>query len=184
MIVFYFLLLTLFCIIFVGFILFIIMQVLAVFTTDAPFIPVPKEVEDDIIKSLGLLSTSILYDLGCGDARILIKAVKKYPEIKAIGVDMGFVPYQLAKFYTRKYKNIKIKREDIFKTNIRDATHIFLYLYPKVVNKLIHDIRAQCKQGTRIVSCDFEFETESPTQIVNLEQTSSLRGKKLFIYIL
>src|SRR3990167_8329445 len=151
MILLYLLILILLVIIFVGFILIISMQLMAVFTTNAPFVPVPSKTENDIIQTLELNPGSILYDLGCGDARILIKAVKKHPEIKAVGVDVGFLPYLLAKFYTRNYKNIEVKREDIFKTDISPATHIFLYLYPKVINKLIINIRKQCKPNTRIV---------------------------------
>ena len=156
---------------------------MAVFTTNAPFVPVPSKTENDIIQTLELNPGSILYDLGCGDGRILIKAVQKHSNIKAVGVDVGFLPYLLAKFYTRNYKNIKIKREDIFKTDISEATHIFLYLYPKVINKLITNIRKQCKPNTRIVSCDFELDNLSPTQTIELN-TTSLRGKKLFIYII
>jgi len=168
-------------VVFVVFVSIITMQLVAIFTTDAPFVPVPNKTEDDIIKSLELKPGSILYDLGCGDARILIKAVQKHPEIKAVGVDVGFLPYLLAKFYTRNHKNIEIKREDIFETDISEATHIFLYLYPKVINKLILNIQKQCKPGTRIVSCDFELDDISPTEIVELN-TTSLRGKKLFVY--
>ena len=160
------------------------MQFLAVFTTDAPFVPVPKEIEDDILNTLELSPNSILYDLGCGDARILLRAVQKCPDIKAVGVDMGFIPYLLAKFKTRKHKNIQIKREDIFKTDISSATHIFLYLYPKVINKLIKNIQEQCKPGTRVISCDFELTETLPTQIIELNKTTSPRGKKLFVYVI
>ena len=125
-----------------------------------------------------------MYDLGCGDARVLLKAVQKYPDIKAIGVDMGFLPYFLARFYSRKFKNITIKREDIFKTNIADATHIFVYLYPKVVSKLIVNIKEQCKPGTRIVSCDFEIENFTPIQTIELNKSENARGKKLLIYVI
>ena len=183
MIFLYLLLVILLIAVFVVFVSVITMQLVAIFTTDAPFVPVPNKTEDDIIKILELKTGSILYDLGCGDGRILIKAVEKHPEIKAVGVDVGFLPYLLAKFYTRNYKNIEVKREDIFKTDISPATHIFLYLYPKVINKLIINIRKQCKPNTRIVSCDFEFDNLPPTQTIELD-TTSLRGKKLFVYSL
>ena len=183
MIFLYLLLMVLLITVFIVFVSIITMQLMAIFTTDAPFVPVPNKTEDNIIKCLELKPGSILYDLGCGDARILIKAVKKHPEIKAIGVDVGFLPYLLAKFYTRNYKSIEIRREDIFKTDVFSATHIFLYLYPKVINKLIHNIRKQCKPNTRIVSCDFELDNLSPIQTIELD-TTSLRGKKLFVYII
>jgi precorrin-6B methylase 2 len=183
MILLYLVILVLFTIILLLFPVAVVMQFIAEFTTDAPFVPVPKEIENDIIISLKLVPNSILYDLGCGDARILLKAVQKHSDIKAVGIDIGFLPYFLAKFYTRKHKNIKIKRGDIFKTNISDATHIFIYLSP-AINKLFLHICQQCKPDTRIVSCDFELENTTPTQIIELNKTTSPRGKKLFVYTL
>jgi hypothetical protein len=166
-------------------IFFFLAQVLATFTTDAPFVPIPDGINDEIIENLNLTSGSILYDLGCGDARVLIEAVKKYPNIKAVGIEKAFLPYFLAKFYTRKYRNIEIKREDIFKTDISSATHIFVYLYPKVINRLINDIKNQCKKNTKIISCDFELDGVKCNKIVELNNSTNLnqrRGKKLFIY--
>lgn len=146
--------------------------------------PVPSQIEEEIINALELKNNSVLYDLGCGDGRILLKAVQKHPNIQAIGIEIGFVPYLIAKFKTRNYKNVKIKREDIFKTDLNDATHIFLYLYPKVINHLITNIKSQCKLGTIIISCDFELENEKPNKVVNLQNVNpnSKRGRKLFIY--
>jgi len=180
-IILYILLLILLAIFSTGFIIFLIMQFLAVFTTDAPFVPVPEKIEDDIIKSLELKPDSILYDLGCGDARILLKAVQKHPDIKAVGVEIAYVPYLLAKFYTRNYNNIQIKREDIFKTDISNATHIFNYFSP-AISRLNKNIETYCKSGTRIVTCDFEIKKIKPTQIIELNQSLSPRGKKLFVY--
>lgn len=184
MILFVFTIYFLFLILSVVFILFVLAQFIAVFTTEAPFVPVPRKIENEIVSSLGLNSNSILFDLGCGDARILTKASLKCPEIKAVGVEIAFLPFLLAKFKTRSYENITIKREDIFKTDLKDATHVFLYLYPKVINQLIHNIKAECKPGTVIMSCDFELDNYEPSRVIDLQNINpnSRRGKKLFIY--
>jgi precorrin-6B methylase 2 len=156
-------------------------QVISIFTTDAPFVPIPKHAEKYIIDALELNSGSVLYDLGCGDGRILISAVKKYPDTKAVGVEIALLPYFLAKIRTRKYKNILIKRENIFETDLSQATHIFVYLYPGVVNKLILNIKQKCKAGTKIISGDFQIKDLNPEKIINIESNSS-RGKNVFIY--
>lgn len=167
-----------------GIIFIILIQVVAAFNTNAPFVPIPNGIEDEIINSLDLKEDSNIYDLGCGDARVLIKAVQRQPHIKAVGVEKAFLPYFLAKFFTRKYKNIEIKREDFFKTDIHEASHIFLYLYPKVINKLINNITKQCKTGTVIVSCDFELANITPAKMIDLKNNNSQRGKKLLVYII
>ena len=164
--------------------LFFLAQIISIFTADAPFVPIPREIEDKIIESLKLNEDSVLYDLGCGDGRVLKSAVEKYPNIKAVGIEIAFIPYLLARFKTRKNKNIEIRREDIFKTDIANATHIFTYLYPKVMEKLMPVLEKKCRSGTRIVSCDFEDKNRKPTEIIELSKNNSGRGKRLIIYSL
>ena len=166
------------------FALVFVLDIIAQFTTDAPFVPIPKGIDDKIIESLKLKSESILYDLGCGDGRVLISVTKKNPDIKAIGVEKAFVPYFLAKLNTRNFKNISILREDIFKTDISKATHIFMYLYPAVIKKLWPLIQKSCKAGTRIISCDFQNEEMEPSEIIDIKSQNKSRGKKLFVYII
>lgn len=177
----------LYCLIFLVIIAYIFLaffKITEILSTDAPFVPTPNEVIDTIIGNLQLKKNSILYDLGCGDARILKRVVELKPDVNIVGVEIAFIPYLLAKFYTRKYKQIEIKRENIFKTDISDATHIFLYLYPKAVNKLIDNIKKQCNPGTRIVSCDFEITTCKPINVIDLKNKHSKLCQKLFIYSL
>jgi hypothetical protein len=173
--------LVLFCL---AFVLLFLSQIVATFTTDAPFVPIPKGIEDEIIRNLDLKSGSVIYDLGCGDGRILALIAEKYPEVRAIGVEIAFWPFLLAKWKTRKYKNVAIRREDIFKTDISSATHIFLYLYPQVIDRLIANIESQCRPGTTILSCDFELESIKPARTVDLTRINpnSSRGKKLIVY--
>lgn len=181
MILLYFVTIILSVVFSIGFVLLVLMQFIAVFTTDAPFVPVPNETENYIVKTLDLKPDDVLYDLGCGDGKVLLKVVQAYPFIKAVGVEIAFFPFLLAKFKTRNYPNVIIKRENIFKTNISEATHIFLYLYPKVIDELIKNIRQQCHSGVKIVSCDFSIQGETPTKIVDINN-NSIRGKKLFVY--
>ncbi len=182
MIFFYALILLFFMCITVAMLIFMLSEGWAALTTDAPFVPVPFVAEDEIIKNLKLESGNVLYDLGCGDARILLKAVKEYPEIKAVGVEMALFPYFLAKLNTRKYKNIEIRRENIFTTDISDATHFFLYLFPGVPDKLLSRIKEKCQNNTRIVSCEFNSLIYKPAEVISIPDTGQKRGKKLFIY--
>ncbi len=161
---------------------FITVQIVAIFTADAPFVPIPKDLEDEIVENLGLNSESVFYDLGCGDGRILIKAVEKYPGIKCVGVEIAYLPYSLAKFYTRKYKNIEIRRQNVFKTDLTSATHIFAYLYPKAMTELWPIVKEQCKPGTILMSCDFEVENVQPNKIIQTKITNSKRGQRLSVY--
>jgi len=172
---------VLFSMLFIGIML---SNIIAIFTTDVPFVSISNSVIEKIVKNLELRDANVLYDLGCGDARLLINAVNSFPSIKAVGVEVAFYPYLLAKFKTRNYKQIEIKREDIYETKISNATHIFMYLYPSVVNKLIHNVEKQCKEGTKIISCDFEINSYKPSKIIELNSNGSKLCKKIFVYSL
>ena len=157
-------------------------QILAIFTTDAPFVSIANEKLNLIIDGLKLSENSVLYDLGCGDGRILIQAVKQFPNIKAVGIEVAFLPFLIAKFNTRKYKNIHIQRENIFKTDTQDATHIFLYLFPNAVSNLIPQIIKNSNTPKRIISCDFECADRKADEIIVVGKDSDKLVKKLFIY--
>ncbi len=167
------------------FLLFILFQFMAVFTTNAPFVPVPDHTIEKIIQNLNLNGSSILYDLGCGDAKILVAAAKGYPQIKAIGIESALVPFFLAKFKSIKYENIEIWRENFFQANISPATHIFMYLYQEVSDKLMTRIIKECKKGTIIASCDFKLSNIEPDRTININPSQTQkRGNWLYIYVL
>lgn len=181
------LLFVLFCLIYIVTILsflLIFFKITELFSIDAPYIPSSQKVVDRIIENLELTNKSVLFDLGCGDARIIRRATELYPQIKAVGVEIAFIPFFLAKFFTRGNKRIEIKRENIFKTDLSEATHIFLFLHHRAVNDLINNIKRQCSPGTRLISCDFEIKSCQPIKIVGLENKSSKICQRLFVYTL
>jgi hypothetical protein len=165
-----------------GFLLiFFLIQFIAEFTTDAPFVPIPTGIEEKILGNLKMDNESILYDLGCGDGKVLLSAAKRFPNTQMVGVEVAFFPYILARLKTRAYPNIRIERGNIFKTDLGNATHVFLYLYPQVLEKLLPLLEQKCKKGTRIVSCDFEDKNRTASEIIELDSLAK-RGKKLIVY--
>ena len=153
------------------------------FFTNAPFVPVKKRVLQQIIKALDLKNNSVLYDLGCGDGRVLLKAIKDNENIKAIGTEKNFIVYLLAKWRTKNTK-IKISCIDLKKISLSDATTIYLYLFPNIMNKLLIKINKECKKGTRIVSCSIQFDKLTPDEIIDLPITKDKLCQKIFVYIL
>ncbi len=149
-----------------------------------PFIPVRKNVLDDIISSLKLSNQSVLYDLGCGDGRILFYASKIFPSIKSIGIERAPFPYLCAKAIKALSgsKEVSIVYGNMFKKDLSHATHIFMYLFPEVVDRLLPKFEKELKSGTRIVSCDFPFSKRQPNQVIELLATKHQLNKKLYIY--
>ncbi len=149
-----------------------------------PFIPVRKNVLDNIISSLNLSNQSVLYDLGCGDGRILFSASKIFPGIKCIGIERAPFPYLCAKIFQAfsRNKKVSILYGNMFKKDISDATHIFVYLFPRIIDDLFAKFEKELKPGTRVVSCDFPFSKRQPNQIIELLATKHQLNKKLYIY--
>lgn len=147
----------------------------------APFVPIPTETLDAIMGTLQLSAGSRLYDLGSGDGRVLKRAVTTHPDVTAVGVDHGYFPYIIATL--RRIPRTTFLRRDLFTLDLAPATHIFIYLFPEMVDRLLPKFQQELQSGTRVVSCDFPFSSKQPIQVVRLEQTKTARAHTLYVYI-
>jgi ribosomal protein L11 methylase PrmA len=111
-----------------------------------------------------------LYDLGCGDGRIVATAAKKFG-IKAYG--FGIDPQRIIDS-TKTVKDMKVEhlvtitRKNIFELDLSPATVITLYLLPSLNVKLIPQLE-KCRPGTRIVSHDFDMKGIKPKRIYEMD---------------
>ena len=140
----------------------------------APFVRVPKNVLPKIIELLDIKDNSVVYDLGCGDSRVLTECYKYNSKAKYFGIEKAAIPYLLAKIKTRK-TGVKILRGDFFKKDLSRATRIFLYLLPGTMDKLLPKLEKELKNDALVVSCSFKFTDKQPVKIVKDE-------KELFVY--
>lgn len=156
----------------------------SLFATRAPFVEISKEVLADIVKAMNVSPDDVVYDLGSGDGRVLEVCYRKQPEAKYIGIDKAIVPHVIAKWRLRKIPKGKIEllHKNFFKQDLSDATHVYLYLFPGLLKSLLPKLKKELKPGTRVVSCDFEFEGLKPVEVVDLKRPKGKRGRKLYIY--
>ena len=162
--------------------IFLVLSMRDSLIVDVPFIFTRKQAIEKIIQSLHLSSGSFLYDLGCGDGRILIASVKSCPGIFAIGIERGIIPFIVSKIRTIGFP-IKILRQNIFDTNLSRATHIYMYLNPKVVNMLAPKIKNESKSGTRIISCDYKINDWVPIEEIPIPVKNNQLTRILYVYI-
>ena len=136
---------------------------------DVVFVPTRMEVVEKMLELAEIKTNDILYDLGCGDGRIVVAAAKKYG-IKAIGVDIDpqRVKESLENVRTNNVANlVTIKQADIFELDFSDASVVTMYLLPDLNVRLMPKL-AKLKPGTRIVSNDFDMRGAKPKQVVHL----------------
>jgi SAM-dependent methyltransferase len=137
---------------------------------DVIYLPTPQEVVDKMLELAEVKKGDVVYDLGCGDGRIVVTAAKKYG-VKAIGFDINPVRVQesLANVKSNRVEHlVTIRQADIFTLDLREASVVMLYLLPDLNVKLMPQL-AKLKPGSRIVSHDFEMAGAKPVRIVEFK---------------
>jgi SAM-dependent methyltransferase len=164
-----------------------IMWTIGNFKNKAPFVTSSNAVLKDVEKALEVKDNSVVYDLGCGDGRILFYLSQSNPKAKYIGIENGTFPFLLSKvgsFLNKKKTNnsVQVMRKDFFKQDLSDATHVFTYLYPNVMDDLLLKFDKELKSGTRLVSLSFKFTNKPALFEVDLGRSKYKLGRKLFVY--
>ena len=126
---------------------------------DVPFVPTPPEVVDEMLRLAGVKAGDILYDLGCGDGRIVIEAAKRHG-VKAVGIDID--PVRISESNDNAAKaglagKVRFIQQNLFESDIKDATVITMYLLTSVNLRLRPKLLADLRPGTRLVSHSFEM---------------------------
>lgn len=126
------------------------------------FFPTEKIHLDYLKKNLTINNSDIVYDLGCGNGRIL-KYLIADSKARGIGIELSPILYLISKLRLRKFKNINIVWGDFFKIDLRDASLVYCFLNKKVLEKLIPKLKVELRPGTKIIS--YITETEDLKQI-------------------
>ena len=132
-----------------------------------PFVPTDQKVVAAMLKMADVKEGDTVYDLGCGDGRIVITAVKDFKAKKGLGID--FNPERLkdceksmeaAKLSPEQKKKITFKQGDVLKMTpdeFKDVDVVTMYLLPEVNRRLAPVLQKGLKPGSRIVSHDFDM---------------------------
>jgi precorrin-6B methylase 2 len=129
---------------------------------DVIFVPTPNEVVDMMLKLAGVTKKDTVYDLGCGDGRIVVTAAQKYGA-RGVGIDIDPERIAEANENVRKgkvEKLVKIVRGDLFEADISEATVVTLYLLTDLNQKLRPKLWRDLRPGTRVVSHAFSMGTD------------------------
>lgn len=121
---------------------------------DVRYEPTAMDVVQAMLRLAGVKADDIVYDLGCGDGRIVIAAARGSG---ARGVCVDIDPHRIAESRENARQagvtdRIQFRNEDLFTTGIRDATVVMLFLYPDLNLKLRPRLLRELQPGTRVVS--------------------------------
>lgn len=153
---------------------------------DIIYVPTPQAVVDKMLEVAKVTKDDVVYDLGCGDGRIVVSAGKKYGA-RGIGFDLD--PRRVEEANENvKGANVgslvSIRQENVFSVDLSPATVVSLYLLPEINVKLIPQLE-KMRPGSRIVSHDFDMEGVTPDghwtvtapEFVNAEGYSAWKGR-------
>src|SRR5262245_26017307 len=126
---------------------------------DVPFVPTRQEVVEEMLRVAAVKPSDIVYDLGCGDGRIVVTAAQKFGA-RGVGIDINPQRISEAKANAKLAnveKNVEFRLGDLFAADIREATVVTLYLLPDVNLRLKPKLQQDLRPGSRVVSHDFSM---------------------------
>jgi len=154
---------------------------------DVPYVPTTDEAVKAMLKLAGVKGSDIVYDLGCGDGRIVIAAVRDFG---AHGVGIDIDPKRIAEANENAKRagvqaRVRFEENDLFEADFHEATVVTLFLLPEVNLKLRPKLLKELKPGTRIVSNTFDlgdWKAEKEIEVGNSDDEAPYLSKRLFLW--
>jgi ubiquinone/menaquinone biosynthesis C-methylase UbiE len=133
---------------------------------DVIFVPTPDRVVEEMLRVADIRGDDLIYDLGCGDGRIVIQAARKVGS-RGVGIDID--PQRIKESRQNASKAgvdhlVQFHEQDLFQADFSEATVVTLYLLPMLNLQLRPKLLTELKPGTRVISHDFSMNEWIPDQ--------------------
>jgi SAM-dependent methyltransferase len=151
-------------------------------TPDVVYVATPHDVVARMLELARPTPGDVLYDLGCGDGRIVVTAARQYG-CRGLGIDINPLRVQESQQNAAKYgveSLVSIGQQDIFDLDLRPATIVTLYLLPRLNERLIPQLE-KLAPGSRVLSHDYSMKSVPPDKMI--EMTSREDGASHHIYV-
>lgn len=148
----------------------------------APFVPTPQDVVERMLELAAVTKDDVVYDLGCGDGRLVITAAKKYGA-RGVGIDID--PERIAESQANAKAAgvehlVTFQLQDALTADVTPATVVTLYLLSSSNLKLRPLLTRQLRPGARIVSHAFSMGDWQPDKV---ETFTDANGSTRTIYL-
>ena len=142
---------------------------------EVPYVPTADRVLDQMLDVAKITKQDVVFDLGCGDGRIVIAAAKRFGA-RGVGIDIDPQRIREANDNARAagvQNQVKFILQDLFEANISSATVVMMYLLPDVNLRLRPKLLAELKPGTRIVSHNYDLGDWRPLRTIEVKQVET-----------
>jgi len=150
---------------------------------DVPFVTTPYDIVDKMLELADVKKDDLLYDLGCGDGRIVVTAAKRYG-CRAIGFDIDplCVKKSIENVQSNNVENlVEIEKKDIFTLDLSRADVITLFLLPELNVRLIPQLE-KLRPGTRIVSHNWDMKGIKPDKVIEQISEEDKIPHKIYLW--
>ncbi len=150
-----------------------------------PYVPTPIPVVRAMLKLARAGPDDIVYDLGCGDGRILVVAVKEFNVKKAVGIEKDEERLKEARKNIEENEvsdRVVLVNDDFFNVDISEATIVTLFLLTIVNEALKPKFERELKSGARIVSHEFRIPGWRPYKVVDVRDDNGLTHT-VYLYV-
>jgi len=137
---------------------------------DIAYIPTPYDAVEAMLQLARVGPDDVLYDLGCGDGRLLIAAARRWGT-RGVGIDIDAACLQLAQQQAQDAgvaQLISLQQGNLYESDVSAATVVALYLLPHLNVRLLPRLLQQLRPGARIVSHQFDMGDWEPDQMLQL----------------
>jgi ubiquinone/menaquinone biosynthesis C-methylase UbiE len=154
---------------------------------DVPYVPTTEEAVKAMLKLANVKKNDVVYDLGCGDGRIVIAAAKEFGA-RGVGIDINPVRIGEAKENAKKASvegSVRFEENDLFQADIHEASVVTLFLLSDVNLKLRPKLLRELKPGTRLVSNTFDMGDWKPDKeaTVGDDDQENFLSHRLYLWI-
>jgi len=150
----------------------------------APYVPTPEEVVHRMLELTELTRNDVVYDLGCGDGRIVIEAAKRYGA-RGVGVDVE--AYWIEQACSNAdaagvQELVRFEHADAMSVHLANATVVTLYLVHWSTKLITSKLVERVQPGTRIVSHNFDVDGWAPERTASLEDREG-KGHNIYVWV-
>ncbi len=137
----------------------------------APYVASPQPVVDQMLRLAELKSGETIYDLGCGDGRILFSAARNFGA-KAVGVELSETLVRRTRDQSELMGlsgSVKVIQGDMMQVDLKEADVVALYLLTEANDQLRPKLEKELKPGARVVSLEFKVRGWKPSKVEKIE---------------